>query len=176
MPAFPIPHGNAGSLPRARVQKDYVHQVVDLKPRGNTITVTTLAENPFASRTPISIRTQMSGGMAGADESQKSQRLMHSFMPGFGDVAPAASPTPTAIQIFSSAANTAADLYKVQQARLQQEAIARQQQAQAAAAQSNMMAVLGRSPGITVPLLIVGAGAIGVAIWLKMRKPRGRRR
>lgn len=177
---FPIPHGNAGSLPRARVHNAFVVQPVDLKPRGNTVAVTALAENPFAGRQQISVRTQMSGGMAGPDESMRSQRIMHDFIPGLGiDSAPASTTgqSPSVVSLLTSAANDAQALYQAQQAARVAEAQARlaQANAQAEASRSQAAIFLGKSSW-TLPLLGIGAAAIGVAIWLKMRKPaRGRR-
>lgn len=47
---------------------------VDLQPYGNTISVETLADNPFEDERDVVVCTQMSGGLAGPDPRQTSRR------------------------------------------------------------------------------------------------------
>jgi hypothetical protein len=56
-----------------------VAQPVNLKPLGNTVSMTVPAENPFAAGRRITILTQASGGMAQADPSQRSRRVRTPF-------------------------------------------------------------------------------------------------
>jgi hypothetical protein len=69
------------------VQTLHASQPVDLKPAGNTVAITTVADNPFTGGRPVSIRTQASGGMPGVPESMQSRGLQHSFLPGLGQSA-----------------------------------------------------------------------------------------
>lgn len=90
MRAVPIPtaaRGTGRSLPTPVVRSNFVRQTVDLKPAGNTVSVTTLADNPFESGQDVEVVTQASGGMAPPPESMQSKRVMHSFMPGIGQSA-----------------------------------------------------------------------------------------
>lgn len=64
------------ALPIPSVQKAVVRQTVNLRPAGNTVTVTTLADNPFESLAGISVVTQASGGMAKPDPMQQSKGLL----------------------------------------------------------------------------------------------------
>jgi hypothetical protein len=67
-------------MPTARVQRAVVVQPVNLRPLGNTVSMTVPASNPFTGGHRISIHTQVSSGMAQADPSQRSRRT---FVPGF---------------------------------------------------------------------------------------------
>jgi hypothetical protein len=64
------------ALPVPQVQKAFVRQQVNLRPAGNTVTITTLADNPFESLAGISVVTQASGGMAKPDRMQQSKGLL----------------------------------------------------------------------------------------------------
>lgn len=76
----PIRSVRTAVMPSPQVQKAVVVQPVNLRPLGNTVSMTVPQENPFAGGRRISIHTQVSGGMAQADPSQRSRR---SFIPGF---------------------------------------------------------------------------------------------
>lgn len=68
------------AMPTPKVQKILVTQPVNLRPLGNTVTMTVPHENPFAGGKIVSILTQASGGMAKPDPFQRSGKL---FMKGF---------------------------------------------------------------------------------------------
>jgi hypothetical protein len=171
-------------VPRTHVQKDAVLQTVSLKPQGNTVSVTTLSDNPFEGGRPISVRTQQSGGMARPDQSQMSRSLLHSYMPGLGaDSVPAvqasAAKPAGALDFLATAAGTAASVYQQQQAIKLAEAQAKIAQQNAIAAQwSNPLNAMQQRSSITVPLLIVAGGALltAGAIWLSRRGKKSRRR
>ena len=171
-------------LPRTHVRKDAVLQTVNLRPAGNTVTLTTLADNPFAGGRPISVRTQQSGGMAMPDESQKSRGLLHSYMPGLGaDAVPAvqtsAAKPAGAMDFLATAAGTAAQFYQQQQAIKLAEAQAKIAQQNAIAAQwANPLNAMRQRSNITMPLLIVAGGALltAGAIWFSRRGKKSRRR
>jgi len=113
------------ALPRPRVDHSYRTESVDLQPYGNTISVTSVSDNPFEDDQEAEIFTQQSGGMAGPDPRMRSKAVMHKgtavktrqhhagvarvyktngaanrqgFMPGFGGFAGlgADGPTPPA--------------------------------------------------------------------------------
>lgn len=169
-------------LPRSHVKKDAVLQTVNLKPAGNTVTVTTLSDNPFEGGRAVSVRTQQSGGMAQADQSQVSRTLLHSYLPGLGAesapvvATPAAKPA-GALDILATAGSVATDLYAQRQAielAKQQAEIARQQ---ALAAQwSNPGAAMMQRSSITLPLLIIAGGALLTAGAIFLSRKGGRRR
>jgi hypothetical protein len=71
-------------LPTPQVQRTLVMQPVNLKPMGNTVSLTVPADNPFAGGRRVSIHTQVSGGMAQADPSQRSRRIESRFLPMSG--------------------------------------------------------------------------------------------
>lgn len=162
-------------LPGGVVSKAIVRQTIDLKPYGNTVTVRTLADNPFEDRRPVVVVTQASGGMAKADPTQKSNRLVHAYLPGLGDAAvPATMATPAkpagAIDFLATAANSAQQMYLAQQAN---------QQAQANAASQSALARMAANMGassLTTPLLIIGGGALAVGAFLYLRKKKKGRR
>ncbi len=174
----------ATRLPRPQVQKDAVLQTVSLKPMGNTVAVTTLADNPFAGGRPVSVRTQQSGGMASPDRSQMSSTLLHAYLPGLGDesapvvATPAAKPA-GALDFLATAAGTAASVYQQQQAIKLAQAQADLAKQQAIAAQwSNPLLAMQQRSSITIPLLIVAGAALftGGAIWLSRKGKKSRRR
>ncbi len=181
--ASPMRFTRASRLPTPQVQKALVRQVVNLRPQGNTITVTTREQNPFSVSRPISVQTQLSGGMARPDPQMQSRALLHEYIPGLGaDTAPAATPIkqPGALDFLTTAAGTAADLYAQRQTTM-----AAQAQANAAIAQarsdalraqlSNPFAAMQQRSSITIPLLIVAGGAALVAGVLILRKRKARR-
>lgn len=172
----------ATRLPRSHVQKDAVLQTVNLKPMGNTVAVTTLADNPFAGGRAISVRTQQSGGMARADETQVSRTLLHSYLPGLGAesapvvATPAAKPA-GALDILATAGSVATDLYAQQQAIKLAEQQAKIAQSQALIAQySNPMNAMAQRSSITIPLLIVAGGALLTAGAIFFSRRGGKRR
>ncbi len=176
-------------LPTPVVQQAVVQQPVNLKPYGNTVAVTTLADNPFEGNRRVSVVTQASGGMTKPDLRQQSRRLMHDMLPGLGDgpttvvAAPPAKPA-GAMDFLSTALNTGTQLYAAQQAQQVAAAQARAAQAQAAAdiasaqnaaawgALSRPGANMAAHKGITVPLLIVGGAALAIAGFFYFRKGR----
>lgn len=171
-------------LPRPYVQKDAVLQTISLKPAGNTVAITTLAENPFDGGRAISVRTQQSGGMAHADGSQVSRTLLHAYLPGLGaDAAPVvatpASKPAGALDFLGTATGAAKQLYEQEQAIKLAEQQAKIAQSQALIAQySNPMVAMGQRKSITIPLLIVGGGALltAAAIFFSRRKGGSKRR
>lgn len=172
-------------MPRSHVTKATVLQTVSLKPMGNTVSVTTLAENPFAGGRAVSVRTQASGGMASPDSSQMSRRLLHSYLPGLGaepGTVVAATPAKPAgvLDFLSTAAGGAASMYQQQQNIKLAQAQADVERQRALAAQwSNPMTAMATRSSITIPLLIVAAGALVTAgaIFLTRRgkSKKGRR-
>lgn len=62
-------------MPTPQVQKTMVMQPVHLRPMGNTVSMTVPADNPFAGGRTISVHTQVSGGMAQADPTQRSRQI-----------------------------------------------------------------------------------------------------
>jgi len=172
-------------LPRTHVQKATVLQTVNLKPFGNTVSVTTLADNPFAGGRAVSVRTQASGGMARPDESQMSRRLLHSYLPGLGADAPtvvATSPQKPAgvLDILATAGGAGLNIYQQQQdikLAQQQAEIERQKALQAQWA--NPMTAMAQRSSITIPLLIVAGGALltaGAIFFSRKGKKKGRGR
>jgi len=174
----------ASKLPRTHVQKDAVLQTINLKPAGNTVAVTTLSDNPFEGGRMVSVRTQQSGGMARPDQSQVSRTLLHAYLPGLGAesapvVATTAAKPAGALDFLATAGAAATDLYAQQQAIKLAEAQAKIAQANAAAAQwANPMNAMKQHSSLTLPLLIIGGGALVTAgvIWLSRRKGGSRRR
>ena len=184
-----IPTTPVTRLPTPVVQQAVVQQPINLKPMGNTVAVTTLADNPFEGGRSFTVVTQASGGMTRPDARQKSRSIMHAMMPGLGDGptatvnAPPAKPA-GALDFLSSALNTGTQLYAQRQDAQIAAAQARAAQASAAAAEaqarSNAILLSLSSPGknmlahksITIPLLIVGGGALAVAAFLYLRKKR----
>jgi hypothetical protein len=65
------------ALPKPYVDHSYRTEPVDLQPYGNTISVTSISDNPFEDDQEAEIFTQQSGGMAGPDPKQRSKRVMH---------------------------------------------------------------------------------------------------
>lgn len=68
----------ARTLPTPVVSKTVVERPINLKPKGNTVSLSVPAEMPFMSR-GFTVYTQASGGMAKPDASQRSQRLYSAF-------------------------------------------------------------------------------------------------
>ena len=153
-------------MPRSHVTKATVLQTVSLKPMGNTVSVTTLAENPFAGGRAVSVRTQASGGMASPDSSQMSSHLLHSYLPGIGaepGTVVAATPEKPAgvLDFLSTAAGGAASMYQQQQNIKLAQAQAEVERQRALQAQwSNPMTAMATRSSITIPLLIVAGGAL----------------
>lgn len=211
-----------------RVVKNVVRQPVNLRPMGNTVSMTVPAQMPFLGA-EITVVTQASGGMAKPDSRMMSRRLRS---PGFlglsgelqdkaygmfnqydaeaanmnreqfdasgakrayweGEAAksmtPAAPTGPSnwskAGDIFTSSVTTGVDLAK----KLMDAKIAKSNAAAAAAQQqiaqiaskagtarlldvSQYGAGMAAQKGITVPLLIIGGGALAVALFLFLRK------
>ncbi len=76
-----LPTQGRDRLPTPVVQRNLVAQPVNLRPMGNTVTITTKAENPFAMAGEMTVLTQASGGMAKPDPAMQSQRLQSKFLP-----------------------------------------------------------------------------------------------
>ena len=175
-------------LPTPQVSKAIVQQPVNLRPAGNTVAVTTLADNPFEGPKRVTVVTQASGGMAKPDRMMQSRRLMHTHLADLGE-----GPTPVgvpaqpagALDFISSSINTAASLVSArQQAQIAAaNAAAAQAQAQAAQAQSagaafwagmqNPGAAMAKRSSITVPLLVVAGLASVGALVLFLRRKKG---
>jgi hypothetical protein len=66
------------------VEQAVVRQTIDLKPAGNTVALTTSADNPFASDREVVIVTQSGSGMAPVPASMQSTGIMHRMLPGVG--------------------------------------------------------------------------------------------
>jgi LPXTG-motif cell wall-anchored protein len=193
MKSFPVSHFNDARLreavptrrlPRPQVTAATVLQTVNLRPAGNTVTITTLADNPFDDSRPVSVRTQQSGGMARPEGNQMSRSLLHAYLPGLGAEpgtvvsAPATQP-PGAMDFLATAAGSAAAMYQQQQAikLAQAQAAVEQARAQAVAAQwQNPLMAMKQRSSITVPLLIVAGGALlaAGAIFLARRNKKRR--
>ena len=71
-------------LPTPVVNTLHAQEPVDLRPMGNTVAVTTTAQNPFTQPAVVTVRTQASGGMAPVPESMASRGLVGRFLPGLG--------------------------------------------------------------------------------------------
>lgn len=71
----PISSVKTRVMPTPQVQKTMVMQPVNLRPLGNTVSMTVPADNPFAGGRRISVHTQVSGGMAQADPTQRSRQI-----------------------------------------------------------------------------------------------------
>lgn len=87
MRTTPMPISNPGTgrkMPTPAVTKKVVTQEVDMKPKGNTVAITTTSDNPF-ERKNVTVVTQASGGAPGVPASMQSRGIMHSFLPGLGD-------------------------------------------------------------------------------------------
>jgi len=170
MRSSPIRRVSNSALPTPVVSQAIVRQPVNLKPRGNTVEVTTLSDNPFEGRQTYTVYTQQSGGMAKPDPQQQSRGLRHGWMPGLGDEAPAAAAQPAGVLDFlSTAANTAVNLATAKdQARIAQ-AKAALAQAQAFAA-GNRSAPAPAKSSLTIPLIIGGVAVVGLIGFLMLRK------
>jgi len=227
----PIRSVRTAVMPTPKVQKTMVMQPVNLRPMGNTVSMTVPADNPFVGGRRISIHTQVSGGMAQADPIQRSRRA---FVPGFSglggefedkaysafnkmdpdaasmnraqyeaspkriywegeqrkwDAEAAAQSSANwskAGDIFATTltqgASIATDFNKTKQLALQAQ-IAEANKRQAEIQQASNAAFTGRltdvsqygagmaaRKGITIPLLIIGGGALAVALFLFMKK------
>jgi hypothetical protein len=174
----------AGALAKPVVQTAIIPQRVSLRPMGNTVAVTTLSDNPFEGSQRISVVTQASGGMAKAPAGMVSKRLYSNMvLGGLGDNAtPTPASSPGFMDIFAGAVSAAGNVFVTkQQADLaSQQAAAAQAQAQIAAEQTKQAGIMASlksgvsnmadNKGIVVPLAIAAAAAIGVVIFLKMRK------
>lgn len=89
-----VPTTNASRLPTPRVVKTLVAQPINLRPMGNTISMSVPAEMPFLNNT-MTVVTQASGGMAKPDPAMQSQRLRSRFLPisGLGSLGDTAADT-----------------------------------------------------------------------------------
>lgn len=172
MRSSPIRRVSNSALPTPVVSQAIVRQPVNLKPRGNTVEVTTLSDNPFEGKQTYTVYTQQSGGMAKPDPQQQSRSLRHGWMPGLGEDPPAAGAQPAGVLDFlSTAANTAVNLATAKdQARIAQ-AKAALAQAQAMAAAGNRSAVPAPArSSLTIPLIIGGVAVVGLVGFLLLRK------
>jgi hypothetical protein len=241
MQAFPVSRNNVTpvtsvrtrTMPTPQVQKTMVMQPVNLRPLGNTVSMSVRAENPFTAGRPIRVVTQASGGMAKPDAAMKTQAR---FLPiGLGGL----SGTPVSYdEVFNwyatidpdgkagkpitpekeaywrsqaqadadkkaaasaanwskvgdiftttltAGSNIASDMNKTKQLALQaQIADANKRQAEIQAASSAAFtgrlldvsqygAGMAAQKKITIPLLIIGGGALAVALFLFLKKKR----
>jgi hypothetical protein len=205
MKAIPIRSvGGANKLPTPTVNTLHAQEPVDLNPAGNTVSITTTAQNPFTQGRPVSVTTQASGGMAKAPGSMQSSRLLHSFIPGIGEnpnaanqgtpmlaglgangtvstVATATTDIANAIKegaIAPYQAEIAANEAKAEVARAQ--AAGDMARAQEAAARYEMLiAAMGGAGGarkLSTGLLVGGVALLGIAGYMMTRnKKKGRR-
>jgi hypothetical protein len=185
------------------VDNKYRREAIDLQPYGNTISVETLADNPFESNAPIEIYTQQSGGMAGPDPKMQSRRGRRKvakriapghvaarqfnapatsragFMPGLGLGDGAADAVAAGINAASGAVTSSFDA-KAAAARAREAAArAREEEARTERARTNNMFEqsmfnMGQHGGIVMPLLMVGGAALVVAMVLRSKR-KGRR-
>lgn len=186
MRAVPIPvaHPGAGhALPTPVVRSNFVNQTVDLKSSGNTIAVTTLADNPFESGQNVTVVTQASGGMSPAPRSMQSRGILHSFMPGIGESATETQAKDDSTPAWQHLLTTGAGITEtVFQDRIaQQEARAREADARAAEARAqadiaraNADGIMARTTanvgGFQFNWALVGAGVLGLGVaWFLMR-------
>ena len=82
----PLTRVRSRSMPTPRVQSMLVSQPINLRPMGNTVSLTVPAENPFTGGRAITILTQASGGMAQADPTQRSLSIRTPFSGLAGDL------------------------------------------------------------------------------------------
>jgi hypothetical protein len=220
-------------MPTPKIQKAVVVQPVNLRPLGNTVSMTVPADNPFVGGRRVSIHTQVSGGMAQADPTQRSRRA---FVPGFSGLGGEfedkaysafnqldpdaknmdratydASPKRTywegeqrkwdaeasakssanlqkGLDIFQTTlkqgANIAADFNETKQLALKAQ-IADANKRQAEIEQGANQAFWGRATDVsqyasgmaaqkqwTIPLLVIGGGALAIALFLFLKKKR----
>jgi len=232
-PASPVTSVRTRTMATPQVQRTMVVQPVNLRPLGNTVSMSVPADNPFTGGRRVSITTQASGGMAHADPSQ---RTRSSFLPiGLGDLG--AAPVVSYDTVFNwyaqfdadgkagkpitpakeaywrqqaqadadkkaasganwskigdiftttvgAASNIASDLNKNKQLELQRQ-IAEANARQAEIEKAKDQAFWGRATDvsqygagmmarkeITIPLLIIGGGALAVALFLVLKKKR----
>lgn len=188
----------ANALPIPQVQKAMVRQAINLRPAGNTVTVTTLADNPFESLAGVSVVTQASGGMARPDRTQQSKGLLCGLGATDAEIQawatkyePGVPLTPEkkaywAAQIDSAAASSAANWNKVGQVAQiglskatdfmsMQTAKYQSDAAKAAADAANAAAskyIPGYAPAKTnyIPWVIGGVAVLGIAAFFFLRK------
>ena len=201
--AMPLHHAlSPHKLPTPKVQTAHVQQPVDLKPAGNTVALTTSADNPFTAGAPIQVHTQASGGGYPAPQSMQSRAIMHSYIPGMGENNNAANQGLPAVSsqpgIPSQLITAGQDILSVFRSREEAKAAAAQAEAEAARAQAAgdqaraveargradaILAAIGAgrtAPNWTTMLLIGGVGLLGVAMFMggggfKRRAPARRR-
>jgi hypothetical protein len=222
----------ARTLPRPQVQRTLVTQPVNLRPLGNTVSMTVPAEMPFLSRN-VTVVTQASGGMAKPDP-RMTTRPQFLPMNGLGadvsadeitawyraydaegaagkaitpekevywrgvisqdkDKKAAASSASTSAAInkgldiftttLTAGANVASDMQKAKIAAANAQALKAQTEIERIRSQSfsqDLMSrftdpakaaeAMGQRKGITIPLLIIGGGALAVALFLFLKK------
>jgi len=147
-----------------------------MKPAGNTIAVTTLADNPFESGQNVTVVTQASGGMSPAPPSMQSKGILHSFMPGIGQSATETVAKDDSEPAWKTLLTTGADVTNtVFQDRIaKQEAAARaadaraaEARAQADIARANADSIMARTTanvgGFQFNWALVGLGVAGLA-------------
>ena len=182
------------------INNRFRRESVDLQPYGNTISVTTDSDNPFEDPANVEVYTQLSGGMAGPDAAQRSRRIHtkpstnrlvqggrvpmivanvashRSFMPGMGDFGADAEPS-TSSGILSTIKDLATGTKDVLASR-DNASIAAAKAKQAAAEsktagiQAKMLAAMGQHKAISIPLLVLGGGALIAAVIMFARKKR----
>lgn len=78
-----IPTHRPNRMPTPVVRSNVVSQRVDLKPAGNSVAVTALADNPFEGNQAACVVTQASGGAFPCPQSMASKRVATTgFLPG----------------------------------------------------------------------------------------------
>lgn len=204
MRALPIPTARPGTgraLPTPVVKSNVVRQAVDMKPQGNTVAITTVADNPFEARQKVTVHTQASGGMSPAPRSMQSRRIQHSMLPGLGQSSTEEqAKDPSAMDYLKTITDAASDIYSTREGTRTEEARSRAAKAEAearaaeAAAQQSraeadkLMASIssgGRrayeATNVTIPgtgvsvnwaMLGLGAAGLGLAFYLSRRKKK----
>lgn len=179
-------------MPTPVVERAVVQQTIDLKPAGNTVAVTTSADNPFAGDREVVIVTQASTGMAPPPVSMQSTHLQHRMLPGMGglsadvvdpmkgppgpwrDPAAPASSAPASTPkkeegsssgaFFQGAANLIGQGASFLTSREQSKAAEAQAKAAGYASAAEMAKAQALAAGANKTMLIVGiVGALGVA-------------
>jgi len=197
MRAMPMQSGGGTGrrMPTPSVQQKVVNQKVDLKPQGNTVSVTASSDNPFERKNQVQIHTQASGGYPGVPESMQSRGIQHDMLPGMGEdpqktVADSGEPG-----VVENLLTTAKDFGLARENRKLQEQEAKKAQAEARAAAAKAEADIARSRvdelratmasgirntsvdtglgfKVNVPLILGGAALLGVAYMMSKKNKK----
>lgn len=176
-------------LPTGRVITNVVQQEVDLRPPGNTIAVTTLADNPFEENAAVEVVTQASSGGYEVPANMRSHHLLHSYLPGLGEgemdaanaVKESANTAPGFLDFLTTAATKTGEVLTAREARKAAEA-----GVQPTSAPTTVLSPSGqpitvipqRGGGMSTTMLVIGGVAlVGLgAFFLMGRKGKRKRR